>query len=393
VRRSWALLATLAVTLLAAPAARASTTLQRVLGGQMRHAGGASGALAVDLGSGRTLYGLRSATGRMPASVEKLWTTSTALLRLGPDTTFDTVVRVAGRIDAFGVVHGNLYLVGGGDPTFGDDDIGRLAAQVALAGITRVKGRVVGDESYFDTLRGVPSSGYAWSPDVEPLSSLAYDRDVAHHSYVSAPAVRAAQALTDALRRRHIKVGRSPIRRSTPAGARRVAVVRSPPLKTFIRLTNQPSDNFYAETLIKDLGARLGRGGTTAAGAAVVRRQAARLGLHPRVYDGSGLSRSDRSSPRHVVSLLRDMMRHPGFTQSLAVTGRSGTLADRLRHAPASGRCRGKTGTLRDASNIAGFCRTLHGHTVLFAILMNAVYPPSAHVLQDRMVQAIVRSG
>jgi D-alanyl-D-alanine carboxypeptidase len=62
-----------------------------------------------------------------------------------------------------------------------------------------------------------------------------------------------------------------------------------------------------------------------------------------------------------------------------------------MRSSAARGRCRGKTGTLRDVSNLAGFCRTRHGDLVAFAILMNRVHPPSARILQDRMLGALVR--
>ena len=100
----------------------------------------------------------------------------------------------------------------------------------------------------------------------------------------------------DAGPRRHHPRGRQPAdRRST----RR----RSP---TLVALTNAPSDNYFAETLLKDLGARYGSGGTTADGVAVVRSQLAQsFGIHPRLDDGSGLSRYDRTTPLDVVTLLR----------------------------------------------------------------------------------------
>lgn len=393
VRRTALLLGALVALLVAAPGAAARSALQRVFDRQMAHAGAGSGALAVDLDSGDTLYSLRARTGRMPASVEKLWTTSTALLRLGRHHTFDTTVRAVAQPDELGVVHGNLYLVGGGDPTLGVAAIRRLAAQVSLAGVERVTGRVVGDESRFDALRGVPSSNYGWSPDVEPLSALAYTRDATRYGYVPHPAGRAAAALTAALERRHIAVAGRARRGHAPGDSSRLAVVHSPPLAKFITLTNQPSDNFYAETLIKDLGAELGNGGSTAAGATVIRRQARRMGLRPRIHDGSGLSRADRSTPRQVVGLLDQMQTRPAFKASLAVTGRSGTVEDRMRSGPAAGNCKVKTGTLHDASNLAGYCRTAAGHDVAFAILMNFVYPGAAHGLQDTMVQALARYG
>ena len=70
---------------------------------------------------------------------------------------------------------------------------------------------------------------------------------------------------------------------------------------------NVPSDNFFAETLIKALGMDFGSGGSTAAGASVVRSTVSELGLRTVAVDGSGLSRSNRTSPRAVVSLLTAM--------------------------------------------------------------------------------------
>ena len=81
----------------------------------------------------------------------------------------------------------------------------------------------------------------------------------------------------------------------TPADATLLASVQSPPLSTLIALTNTPSDNYLAETLLKDIGARLGGAGTTAAGAAVVGAELlSQFGIAPRLDDGSGLSRTTR---------------------------------------------------------------------------------------------------
>jgi D-alanyl-D-alanine carboxypeptidase/D-alanyl-D-alanine-endopeptidase (penicillin-binding protein 4) len=160
------------------------------------------------------------------------------------------------------------------------------------------------------------------------------------------------------------------------------------------RATNQPSDNFYAETLIKALGSEFGGGGTTSAGGVVVRRTMAGFGLNPRVVDGSGLSRRNRTTPRQVVRLLEHMAGEqtgPAFEASLAVAGRNGTLFDRMRRSVARDRCQAKTGTLRDVSALAGYCQTTSGARVAFAILMNRVNPYGARRLQDRMLSALAR--
>ena len=163
-------------------------------------------------------------------------------------------------------------------------------------------------------------------------------------------------------------------------------------MSTLIALTNAPSDNYFAEMLLKGLGARFGTGGSSAAGAAVVKSTvAAAFGIHPALEDGSGLSRNDATSPRDVVAALTHLATNGDFVHSLAIAGRTGTLSARMQGTPADGRCEAKTGTLHDVSNLAGYCRAADGHTLVFAFLMNSVDPTAAHGLQDAMTIAVAR--
>ena len=390
-RRGALLIATLALGLvLAAPAAAA--TLAGALGAQMKKSSRASGAFVVDAATGKTLYALRQGDRRMPASVEKLWTTSTALTRLGPNFRLKTRVLARADLGVDGVLQGDLFLKGGGDPTLGDYGIRVLADDLYGEGLRKISGSVVGDESYLDARRGVPSSDYGWSPDVEPLSALTYLRNVSH-GYVLNPPLNAAQGFAQALKAKGITIAKSARAARTPSGARQLAALNSIPLKTLVQRTNTPSDNFYAETLVKDLGRRLGGVGSTTAGARVVHAQALEFGAKPTMVDGSGLSRRDRSSPRQIVTLLRAMRTNGAFRSSLAIAGRTGTLADRMRGTAAQSSCRAKTGTLHDVSALAGYCFTRSGRTLAFAILMNRVYPTSARNLQDAMAVAMVTKG
>jgi serine-type D-Ala-D-Ala carboxypeptidase/endopeptidase (penicillin-binding protein 4) len=381
------------------------TKLRATLAADMRHAGPSAGADVVDLDTGQTLYSLRPTTPRIPASVEKLYTTSTVLAKFGPATQLQTSVLGVGSPDAKGVWKGDLYVHGGGDPTFGTDSppgsqstpTDLAAALLAATGITRVDGSVIGDETLFDQLRGDPSSGYL--PDSEldgELSALADD----HGSLgdFSSPADFAAAAVANALRADKVVVTGHVSAAPTPAGARLLASVKSPSLATIVALTDQPSDNFYAETLLKDLGAYYGSGGSTAAGAAVVRAWLAPLGIHPYLVDGSGLSDTDRTSPEQVVTLLRDL--DPDGTGPLApigaalmpalpLAGRTGTLADRMGDTPAAGNCEAKTGTLTGVSNLAGVCDGRYA----FAFLMNQIGNAKAHSLQDSMTATLAALG
>jgi D-alanyl-D-alanine carboxypeptidase/D-alanyl-D-alanine-endopeptidase (penicillin-binding protein 4) len=363
----------------------------------MRLASPASGALAVDLDSGRTLVAVRPDTPRIPASVEKLYTSSTALLRLGPEETLTTTALGEVAIAEDGTLDGNLYLRGGGDPTFGTREASLLAGQLKAAGLTSVTGRVLGDESAFDGRRGPPSSGFRLTSDVGPLSALSFDhgRTGKRRPYWQAsPALFAAQAFQRALRRRGIHAGSRAGTGDTPVDAVTLSEWQSPPLAEIARRMNVPSDNYMAETLIKTLGVRLRSVGSTAAGAQAITEAMSSIGVQTRVVDGSGLSRFDRTSPRALVTLLARMAGDPAgeaFDASLPVAGRTGTLVHRMRGTAAQDRCHAKTGTLHDVSGLAGYCTTTAGAHVAFAFLMNHTNYFSARRLQDRMTAALAR--
>jgi serine-type D-Ala-D-Ala carboxypeptidase/endopeptidase (penicillin-binding protein 4) len=386
------LVAALAVLPAGAASAISTPTLRAKLTREMHHAGGFSGAFVRDLDSQRTLFAANADAPRAPASVEKLYTTASALMRFGPDATLATSVAGRGFLDPDGVWRGDLYLRGGGDPTLGRDDLQRLSRAVGAAGILRVDGSVLGDESRFDLLRGSFDTGGAYDRDIGGvLSALAFNRGF---SKDGRPAAQAAGQFAKALRGEGIRVeGRSGAG-TAPAKAQELATVASPPMRDIIRLTNVPSDNFLAEMLIKDLGAEFAGAGTTAAGVGVVRTQLGAFGLTPQVVDGSGLSRADRTTPRQVVHLLEAMHGQDvagAFEGSLAVAGRTGTIRRRMRGTAAQDRCRAKTGTLIGVSALAGLCDSAGGHTIAFAMLMNRTNVTRAHGVQDRVAAAIAR--
>ncbi len=181
--------------------------------------------------------------------------------------------------------------------------------------------------------------------------------------------------------------------RPTPPNAQRVALVRSPSLDRIVNLTDVYSDNFFAETLVKLLGAEFGGGGTTAAGANVVEAFAREHGASVQAVDGSGLTRSNRSSPREIVDLLLGMQEDPAgeeFIQDLALAGHEGTVASRMQGTAAYGRCRTKTGTISGVSNLSGYCFNRSGRVMAFSILMAGVSNLGlAHLDQDRIAGAV----
>jgi D-alanyl-D-alanine carboxypeptidase/D-alanyl-D-alanine-endopeptidase (penicillin-binding protein 4) len=362
-----------------------------------RSVGGSSGVWAYDTTSGRPLASFRAGTRRTPASVEKLLTSATALDRAGPAAQIQTTAVMAGTL-ADGVLTGDLYVRGHGDPSLGYAALGRLARAVKKAGVTEVTGRVYGDESYFDGRRGGPASGYATDYYVGPLSGLSFNEGLMRPfglGFQTDPPRFVAQRFAAKLKAVGVRVAGGARAGVAPAQATLVATVWSPPLSALLAHMNTVSDNYYAETLIKAIGAAYGAGGTTARGAAVVRDFTSTLGFSSRVVDGSGLSYGNAISPSAIGRLLPAALKKPwfdAFYRSLPLAGVSGTLKKRMRGTAAAGRCRAKTGTLIAVSALAGYCRSRSGHRIAFAILMNRVNIASAHLAQDRIAATLAAS-
>jgi D-alanyl-D-alanine carboxypeptidase/D-alanyl-D-alanine-endopeptidase (penicillin-binding protein 4) len=381
-------------------------SLRRALAATMRHAGASSGALVVDIGSGSELFSMRDAVKRAPASVEKLYTTVALMRVMGPDTRLTTAVLGKGKLLG-GTWRGNLYLRGGGDPTFGDAGFNRiweqgdgptpnqLIGQLRGKGIRRVTGLVFADESLFDRRRGGLMTDYA--PDIPDyggqLSALTYDHGSALHHL--GPAEFAAKEFVLTMRGSGITATAARHPAATPRRARLLARVSSPPMAVMTRLMDVPSDDLFADLLTKQLGVRFGHGGTLSAGAKVISAAiASDYRLHPLILDGSGLARRDRTSPLEVVDLLREVWHTPTgnlLAASLPVVGRQGTVQTLGLKTPAVGRCVAKTGTLNDVTNLAGYCHSLGGHTLAFALFIDGPPNWTALTLESKMVGAIAR--
>lgn len=140
-------------------------------------------------------------------------------------------------------------------------------------------------------------------------------------------------------------------------------------LKDWVSVTNQRSNNYYADTLLRHIG-----------GSTVAKTTLSKLGINPNDYrlaDGSGLSRANKVKPRTLVQLLRVMYYSPErdvFYASLPVAGVSGTLRNRMRKTPAQGTVRAKTGTLRGVRALSGYIEHPQYGILIFSILANNPY-------------------
>ncbi len=355
-----------------------------------------------DLTAEQPLYDLSWDALRLPASNEKLVTSAAALADWSAAHRFGTALDgpVAGP-DASGVLDGDAYLKGFGDPSLRTAGLSVLVAKLQSLGITKITGRVLADDGYFDALRTVPS----WRPGMVaycgPLSALTLNEGFGPGGrYVADPALWAAGKLTALLRAAGIKVVHAAARGAAPADATRLGTESSAALAHILARMNKESDDFYAEELLKGLGASFGGAGTTAAGATVAVQSLNALGVTDgfRIRDGSGLSYQDKLSAHAIVKLLGAMSRRADFATylgSLSIAGKDGTLSGRMKGTRAAGNVHGKTGTLAAASCLSGYVTSANGHQLAFSVLMNGrgLSQANAHDAQDKIAEALAAAA
>ncbi|MGZ4716890.1 MAG: D-alanyl-D-alanine carboxypeptidase/D-alanyl-D-alanine endopeptidase, partial [Acidimicrobiales bacterium] len=356
----------------------------------------------------------------MPASTEKLLTATAVLDRMGEDGTVTTsAVAESGPSD--GVIDGDLYVVGAGDPllattgylsTFDEpdepyNDYAKLADAIEQARVTEIRGKVIADESEFDAVRYLATwpKRYITANEVGPLGALMVNdgfTGLSEHPDQPAavrhpgdPAQLAAETLTSLLEQRGVSVDGAPTTGVAPQGTTTIASLDSLPMRTNVREMLRRSDNTTAEVLLKGLAAHDGQLGTTQAGAAVVQDALKELGLPTAgsvTTDGSGLDLSNRVT----CNLLAAALDHQGPGSSLAddlpVAGESGTLRKRMRGTAAEGKVRAKTGTLNEVSALAGFARAASGEDLTFAFIINGSLP-TALTLSDQVAVALAEYG
>jgi D-alanyl-D-alanine carboxypeptidase/D-alanyl-D-alanine-endopeptidase (penicillin-binding protein 4) len=193
----------------------------------------------------------------------------------------------------------------------------------------------------------------------------------------------------------------SPVQLTTVVGApegRRVLAARiSPMVAEDIAVINKTSQNLHSELLLRLLGKTYGTDGSLEQGARVVRQFLVNAGIDDGeffFYDGSGLSRLDKITPRAFTHLLAYASQQPwgaDWRQTLPVAGVDGTLDHRFKDSPLKGKMWAKTGTHSDVNALTGYLTTATGRVVAFSILVNGRYPGSDVEVEaiDRIAEAI----
>lgn len=344
---------------------------------------------------------------RPPASNQKLLLSMALFDRFGPSTELETIAE-ASRMTERGVVIGNLFVLGRGDPSVSDGSrwgdelpfeptrVGSLARALDRAGVTKIRGGVVGNTGYFAHDWWAPGWESSF-PAIEVAlpTALTFNGNIHKNRHTSTPELYFAKSLTKKLESRGVRVRRRP--RSGPLPENKslvsIASVSSPALSVMVRYMNRSSANFFAEVLGKRLGVdHAGRPGTIAKGAAAIRAWCAKRGVAIEARDSSGLSYSNRVSPKSIARLLEFASEQPwgDKLRKGLPTGGQGTLEERLHGVP----LRAKTGTLENISTLSGWVWLSKEKTWgEFSIMSKGMPKYKASGIEDRIVRTLHRSA
>ncbi len=224
-----------------------------------------------------------------------------------------------------------------------------------------------------------------------------------YHIPLADPGLYFATVLKETLERAGVRVDgrvRWPRDGESFEGLEELANVKSG-LEITLPEINKRSNNFYADTLFKRVGAKTAGRGSYASGAAAAAQFLAAIGApddRVTLRDGCGLSRENQASPRVLAYVLRYMARSPArdlFVNSLAVAGEDGTLRRRLTRPAYRGRVRAKTGYIRRVSALSGYADARSGSTYVFSMLFNGFRSSNAEMkrIQDAVCRAIIDGG
>jgi serine-type D-Ala-D-Ala carboxypeptidase/endopeptidase (penicillin-binding protein 4) len=373
---------------------------------------GTFGGRVTDAATGEQLWERGSAVPLQPASVNKVLTTAASLLSLDRDAVLTTTVLT--DPDQPGLI----ILKGGGDPTLsaappGQDTwyrgaarISDLAKQIRDAGFAATSVQV--DLSAFSG----PTLAPGWDPldikngDMAPMESVMLDggrtQPVSVDSWRSdTPGLDAGRALASAL---NVDPKSVTVIRTTPATAKQIAEVHSPPLLERLRQMMNDSDNVMAESIGREVAAQRGLpqsfdGGVQAVLGELKDNDIDTTGAFLR--DSSGLSVEDRLTAMTLDEVVNVAVgpKHPRLRpllDVLPIAGGSGTLSNRYLDTDAgrdaAGFLRAKTGSLTGTNSLAGVVTDDSGRVLTFALISNNAGPTGRTAI-DALASALRSCG
>jgi len=323
------------------------------------------------------LYEYKSTKKMIPASISKVITSATALSKLGTSFEFKTMIYTDDNNINDGIINGNLYLKGYGDPDFGAPDIEVLVAQILSKNIKEITGNIIYDESYFDDEHYGLANYYQGDtgPAYWPyITALSFNKNKGSGN----PAASAANTLSVDLIGKNIKLDGIVVAGVTPNLPKEVAKF-SRSIYDVLFFMNKTSDNHSAITVFKVTGAEFkSPPGTLDKGSSAVIDFMSSIGVDRNTYEileGSGLTRFNSVTSDAYIMLLKYMFDNVKlfdyFYGTLPIAGIDGTLKDRMIGTEAEKNVHAKTGTLNSVSALTGYAISRDDEPIIFYIVMN----------------------
>ena len=344
------------------------------------------GVKVVSLDNGTVLYQRNQRCRFIPASTIKVLTVGAALSWLGEEDTFATEVFGTGVIEE-GVLKGDLYLVGSGDPSLTALDLVELVEKLSLSSI---EGEVVIDQTCFED--GSKGPGWMWDEEPAfwcvPMNGLNIDHNFIDEYPLEDPSRCVATLFCHLLLRKGIEVngvrwGKAPDKKIL------LASHESAPLLELAKKSMKRSDNLYANCIFKKMGGSWDKGREK-----VERFLRDVVCINPEelvVVDGSGESRYNLISPDQMIEVLQKLRYNRKFRSTFAVPGEKGTLKERMVHLP--GKIYAKSGSMTGVSALCGYITTELGKNYAFVIYANGFVKKVKEIkkeLEDQVCQVIL---
>jgi len=377
----------------------------------------------------------------VPASTTKLLTTETAMNLLGENYRWMTQLEYSGTVDENGVLNGNLYIVGSGDPSLGTNKAGAASYRdivsdfvsgISHEGIKKVNGDIIIQTALFkgnisklpENVVWLENNNYylpagttreinpaneklivkknGFSTDKKYFYVSPYNHQMVYADQYDGEGILTTKLpdapayLANTFRTTLVKSGVAVTGKvspkmtdATPENRKLLSAYKSPTLGDIIYYTNQHSDNSLAEALLKTVGFQSLGDQTTESGRKVVTEHLQNQGfdmLGLSYIDGSGLSRANNVTPISQVKFLTSLMDekyYQTYLSSLPIGGQSGTLK-RMFLGTGNGQVFAKTGTLNKVKTLAGYLKTNSGRTLVFSLMVNN-YAGSVDMVKKRM--------
>ncbi len=323
------------------------------------------------------LYEYQPEKKMIPASISKVVTSAIALQYLGTGYEFKTILYTDDSNINDGVINGNLYIKGYGDPEFDAGDLFTLIKKFLSKNITEITGNIVYDDSYLDDQYFGLADYYSGDTKLQYwpyVNALCINRNASRIN----PSVEIANTLQSEFQGKNVKLGGIIISGTTPEAPKEIARVTHSIAEVLANM-NKPSDNHYAITIFKVVGAVHNKPpGTLKKGTDAVVDLFTNIGISRNEYEfleGSGLTRFNFATSNVYIQLLKFLFDNEQvfdvFYKSLPVSGIDGTLKKRMIGTEAEQNVHAKTGSINGVSTLTGYAISRDNELIIFYIAMN----------------------